>query len=159
MGIDEGVRERRDTIQRQRQAQVRPRRADVNALVNADPVRRDALRSDGLADLGRQRFEHRRRRGEVRQRAVELELAGGPDIRQPHAEGRQHPGEGVQEHLLHPQHIRHLAGVLPACAAKAVQRVAGDIVAALDRDFLDGVGHVLNRDAQKALGQLFGAAW
>ena len=49
VGIDKGSREHLDAIQRQRQALVRPGRADVDTLVDADLVRRDALRGNGLA--------------------------------------------------------------------------------------------------------------
>jgi hypothetical protein len=35
------------------------------------------------------------------------------------------------------------AGMLTASAAEADQRVLGDVIAALDRDLLDRVGHVL----------------
>ena len=48
------------------------------------------------------------------------------------------------------------AGVLAAGAAEAAERVARHVVAALDRDLLDGVGHVLDRDGQEAVGQLRG---
>ena len=52
VGIDEGIRQGRNAIQRQRQALVRARRADMDALVDADPVRSNALRGNGLTHLG-----------------------------------------------------------------------------------------------------------
>src|SRR5882724_10461620 len=50
------------------------------------------------------------------------------------------------------------AGVLARRAAKAAQRVAGDVVAALHRDVLDRVGHVADRDLDEPFGNLFAAA-
>ena len=48
--------------------------------------------------------------------------------------------------VLHAERIGDEAGMLPAGAAEAVQRIARDVVAALDRDLLDRIGHVLDRD-------------
>ena len=44
--------------------------------------------------------------------------------------------------------------MLAAGAAEAAQRVLGDVVAALDRDVLDRVRHVRDRDLQEAVGDL-----
>ena len=44
--------------------------------------------------------------------------------------------------------------MLPARAAEAVERVAGHVVATLHGDFLDRVGHVLDRDLEEAGGDL-----
>ena len=44
--------------------------------------------------------------------------------------------------------------MLAAGAAEAVERVLGDVVAALDGDLLDGVRHVLDGDAEEAVGDL-----
>jgi hypothetical protein len=46
--------------------------------------------------------------------------------------------------------------MLTAGAAEAVERVAGDVIAALHRDLLDGVGHVLDGDAEEAFGDSSG---
>src|SRR6185312_11036861 len=46
------------------------------------------------------------------------------------------------------------AGMLAAGAAEAAQRVLRDVIAALDRDLLYGVGHVLDGDLEEALGDL-----
>jgi hypothetical protein len=48
--------------------------------------------------------------------------------------------------------------MLPARAAKAVERIAPRIVAARHRNALDGVGHVLHRDTDEAVGDVFGRA-
>ena len=45
--------------------------------------------------------------------------------------------------------------MLSTGATEAAERIFGDIIAALDRDFLDGIGHVLDSDFKKALGNLF----
>ena len=62
----------------------------------------------------------------------------------------------MHEHRLHPQRVGHCAGVLPPGAAETLQRVAGDVIAALDGDFLDRVRHVLDRDAEEPFGEVFG---
>ena len=51
-----------------------------------------------------------------------------------------------------PERIGDQAGMLAARAAEAGQRVARDVMAARDRDLADRVGHVVDRDAQEALG-------
>ena len=48
--------------------------------------------------------------------------------------------------------------MLTAGAAETVHGVLGDIVTALNRYFLDRVGHVFHGNAQEALGQFFGRA-
>ena len=50
------------------------------------------------------------------------------------------------EHARHAERVGDEAGVLAAGAAEAAQRVLGDVVAALHRDVLDRVGHVLDGD-------------
>ena len=46
--------------------------------------------------------------------------------------------------------------MLAAGAAEAIEQIAGDVIAALHRDLLDGVGHVFDRDGDEAFGDLFG---
>ncbi len=48
--------------------------------------------------------------------------------------------------------------MLAAGAAEAVERVLGDVETALDRDLLDRVRHVLDRDLEEAVGDLLGRA-
>ena len=62
-----------------------------------------------------------------------------------HAVGREHAGEGVDEHRLHAELVRHQAGVLAAGAAEALQGEARRVLALLDGDLLDGVRHVGRR--------------
>ena len=64
----------------------------------------------------------------------------------------------MNENARDAQRVGDLAGVLAAGAAEGAQRVLGHVVAALDRDLLDGVGHVLDRDPQEPLGHLHGVA-
>ena len=54
-------------------------------------------------------------------------------VRQAHAVGGQHAREGVDEHRLHPQLVRHQAGVLAARPAEARQGEAGGVVPFLGR--------------------------
>ena len=67
-------------------------------------------------------------------------------VGQTHAVRRQHAGERMDEDARHAERVGDEAGVLAAGAAEAAQRVLGDVVAALHRDVLDRVGHVLDRD-------------
>ena len=73
-------------------------------------------------------------------------LAQRAHVGEPHAVRRQHARERMDEHARHAQRVGDEARVLAAGAAEAAQRVLGDVVAALHRDVLDRVGHVLDRD-------------
>ena len=64
----------------------------------------------------------------------------------------------MDQHGLHAERVGDEAGVLAAGAAEAVEQIFGDVVAALHRDLLDGVGHVLDGDGDEALGDRFGRA-
>ncbi len=64
----------------------------------------------------------------------------------------------MQQHGLHAERIGDRAGMLSARPAEAVERVAGDVIAAADGNLLDGVRHVLDRDAQEAVGDFLRAA-
>ena len=93
-----------------------------------------------------------------RQRRLDRQLAQHPDIGQPHAIGREHAGERMQEDGGHAQRIGHPAGMLPARPAEAAERILRHVMAALDGDLLDGIGHVLHRDREEPLGDLLGRA-
>ena len=58
----------------------------------------------------------------------------------------------MDQHRFHAERIGDQAGVLAAGAAEAVEQVFGHVVAALHRDLLDGVGHVLDGDGDEAFG-------
>ena len=108
------------------------------------------------------------RRQQLRQKSVQ----GGPgripqwlhqpllarcrDPGQPDAIGRQQPRQRVDQHLFHPQRISDQTGMLPPRPAKAVQQIAGHVMAALDRDLLDRIGHVFDGNADEPFGGLFG---
>ena len=90
------------------------------------------------------------------ERRVELRLAQGADIGEPHAEGGQYASVWMQEHPLHAQRVGDETGVLPAGAAEALQRITCHVMAALDADLLDRGGHVVDRDPEEAARDLFG---
>ena len=48
--------------------------------------------------------------------------------------------------------------MLAAGAAEAVERIAGDVIAALHGDLLDRLGHVGDRDLEETVGDFLGAA-
>ena len=64
----------------------------------------------------------------------------------------------MQKYLGHAQGIGNQASVLATGSAKAAEHVLGDVVAALDRDFFNGVGHLFHRNGQKPGGHLLRAA-
>ena len=64
----------------------------------------------------------------------------------------------MDENGFDAQRIGDQASMLATGRPKAVQDISGDVIAAFDRDFLDRVGHVLNRDADEAVGDIFGGA-
>ena len=73
--------------------------------------------------------------------------------REPEAIGREHPGQGMEQHPLHAEPLGQGAGVLAAGAAVAHEHGGADVVAALDRDASDRIGHPLKGDAAGALGK------
>ncbi len=117
----------------------------------------DALGADLGQRLGGELVQHGLGARGLGDGPLVLALAQAPHLGQPHAIGREHAGIGMDEDRLHPQRVGDGAGVLPARAAEAVERVARHVIAALDRDLLDGVRHVLDGDAQVTLGDLLAA--
>ena len=155
MGRLEGRAHGRSVGERDRQGGVAARVAQVGRDHHFDRVAGRAL----CRYLGRSRPAERLGRSpqpglDLRpgERPVDLGLAQGADVGQAHAVGGEHAGQRMEEDLLHAKRIGHPAGVLTAGAAEALQGVAGDVVAPLHRDFLDGIGHVFHRDTQKPLG-------
>ena len=57
----------------------------------------------------------------------------------------------MDHHLADAERVGDQAGMLAAGAAETLQRVAGHVVAARDRDLLDRIGHVVDRDRGEAL--------
>jgi hypothetical protein len=64
----------------------------------------------------------------------------------------------MDQHGRHAERVGDQAGMLATGAAEAVERIAGDIIAALHRDLLDRVRHVLDRDLDETVGDLFARA-
>ncbi len=93
--------------------------------------------------------------GILSKRFLDLNFAHGTNIGQPHAISRQNSGERMQEDPLHPQCVGDKAGVLATCATETVESVFRHVVTALNRDLLNGVRHIVDRDPQKAFGHLF----
>jgi hypothetical protein len=131
-------------------------RADVDRNVTG----RQALAHDFIACVVAEAAPDRRDRRQRRlaERLLERLLAGGADVGEAHAVGGQQRGERMDQHLAHAERIGDEARVLAAGAAEAVERVARHVVAALHRNFLDRVGHVLDRDPDEAVGDVFGRA-
>ncbi len=127
---------------------------DMRLAQHADLLRRDALLAHLRRAVPGQAVERRRqlRHDLVGEPRLDRLLAQGAQIGQAHAIGREHAGEGMDVDALHAERVGDQAGMLPAGAAEAAQRVFGDVVAALDRDLLDGVRHVLDGDLEEALG-------
>jgi hypothetical protein len=80
------------------------------------------------------------------------------DVGQTHAIGGQQRGHRVDEHRLDRKRVGDVAGVLAAGAAETVQRIARDVIAARDRDFLDRLGHLRHRDRDEAVGDFLRAS-
>ncbi len=62
----------------------------------------------------------------------------------------------MNEHARHAERVGDQAGVLAARASEAVERVVRDVIAALHGNLLDRIGHVLDRDLDEAVGDVFG---
>ena len=138
--------------QADRQRGVGARVAQVDLSVQAGPLRRHVLTADFGRGLASDLVAGVRQRGQrgIRERYFDLPFAQCPHVGQSHPVGGQHAGERMQEHGPHAQRVRDQAGVLSARAPETVEYVFRDVVAALHGNLLDGVGHVCDRDAQKA---------
>ena len=142
------------------QRRVRSRVADVRAHVQRDLVRCDALPGDFLDRGGGQPARHplQRLARLVAERLLDRLLADAADVGKPHAVGGEQRRVRMDQHARHAERVGDQAGVLAAGAAEAVERIARHVVAALHRNFLDRVCHVLDRDLDEAVGDLFGRA-
>ncbi len=130
----------------------------VDAAQQRDAFAGHALALQFRARLLPQRVQARlqRRLGLGQQLFFHCRLAHHALVGQAHAVGRHDASQRVDEDRLHAQCIGHQAGVLAAGTAETGQRVFSHIVAALDGDLLDGVGHVTDRDFDESFGHLFG---
>ena len=84
-------------------------------------------------------------------------LARRADVGEPHAVGREQRRERMDQHARHAERVGDQAGVLAAGAAEAIERIARHVVAALHRNLLDRVRHVLDGDLDEAVGDLLPA--
>ena len=92
------------------------------------------------------------------ERLLDRRLADHVLVGEAHAVGRQHAAERVHEHPVDAERIGDAAGMLAAGAAEALEGVAGDVVTARDRNFLDRVGHRTDRDVDEPFGHRLGGA-
>ncbi len=106
-----------------------------------------------LAELAADALEHRQRL--AAERLLDRLLPRRADIGEAHAIGREQRRERMDQHRLHAERIGDQAGMLPAGAAEAVERIARHVIAALHGNLLDRVRHVLDRDLDEAVGDLF----
>ena len=90
-------------------------------------------------------------RGGVERLVDSLPALGG-DVGEAHAIGGEQRRKGMDEHGRDRQRVGDVAGVLAAGAAEAVERIAGHVITARDRDGLDRLGHLGDRDRQKSVG-------
>ncbi len=81
-------------------------------------------------------------------------LSDRPDLGQSHSVGGQYARMGMQHDRLHAQGIGDQTGVLAPRPAETVQHVTRHVMTALDRDGLDGAGHVVDGDGDEALGEV-----
>ena len=65
----------------------------------------------------------------------------------------------MNQNRFHAQNIGNQTGMLATCPAKTLKRIFSDIITALNRNFLDRIGHVFNRNTQKAAGNFFFASF
>jgi hypothetical protein len=61
----------------------------------------------------------------------------------------------MNENLGHSQRVSYETSVLAAGTAEAIEAVTRHVVSALDRNLLDRVGHILDRNLDEAIGNLF----
>ncbi len=56
----------------------------------------------------------------------------------------------------HAKHVGNCARRLTACRTKAAQCIAGNIIAARDRNLADRVGHILDGNGEEIFGKVLG---
>ncbi len=103
--------------------------------------------------LGRGAFERSERpRDILAERLEPALLADDLHVGEADAIGRQDACQRVNEDPLHPQRIGDPAGELAARSAETGERVAGDVMAARDRDLADCIGHIVHGDVEESFG-------
>ena len=133
---------------------------DVRAHMHAHGVAGHALADHLVAGLAAEALSRRDDGSEraLAERLLDRLLARRANVGEPHAVGGQQRRERMDQHLGHAERVGDQAGVLAAGAAEAVERIARHVVAALHRDLLDRVRHVLDRDPDEAVGDVLGRA-
>ena len=94
--------------------------------------------------------------GKMAQGLFDASFLQGTARRKPHAVGRQHSGKGMDEHIVHPQGIGHVTGMLWTGTTETLQDMAEQRMALLDGNPLDGPGHVFHRHGDEAAGHRLG---
>ena len=160
IGLFEGGLNRKRIAERHHQRRVGALVAHMGAAMHQEPRLAALLAAQLGLSLQRQRLQlcGQLRQGLLTEWQLHRLLADQVLIGQAHAIGREHASQRMHQHPAHAQCVGHQAGMLAARAAKALQGVARHVIAASDRDFLDRVGHLLHRNADKAFGHLLGAA-
>ena len=131
--------------------------ADVRAHEHRDGLRADALAGDLPADVFRKLLCDLAERGErfCAERFLDRLLARRADVGEAHAVGGQQRGERMDQHRGHAERVGHQTRVLAAGSAKAIERIARHVIAALHGNLLDRVRHVLHGDLDEAVGDRF----
>ena len=154
MGAFERAPHRRWRRERNLDRRIGARIAELRAAMDLDRLPRDPL----PLDLGDGRVGKLVRDGGDpnervdAQRLVDPLRALGGDVGQSHAIGREQRRKWMDEHGRDRQSVSDVAGVLAAGAAEAIERIARDVIAARDRNRLDRLGHLRNRNGEKSVG-------
>src|SRR6516162_3507954 len=124
----------------------------MNLALHLDGVVLHALTAHLRDQFGGERVVLRHEIGHegVGQAAFYRLLTDGALVRQSHAVGRQHARERMDEDARYTDGIGDRAGMLAARSAEAREYVARYVIATLNRDLLDGVGHVVHGDAKES---------
>ena len=129
--------------------------ADMNEGFAPDLRIADLLRTQCLLRLTSKRLNRCIKCVCIKRQAKRCFTQNAP-IRQSHAVSRKHAAKRVDYHALHRQRIGDEAGMLSTSPAKTGERIARHIMPARDRDFLDRIGHIGDRNRDEAFGGLFG---
>ena len=101
-----------------------------------------------FCDQGRQPGQAGAIEGLAHRHLTELTRTGLPD-----PIGREHPGQGMQQHLAQPEGCCHATGQLAGRTAVGNQDAPADVMTAEQRHLTDGCRHGLNREVEGTLRQ------
>ncbi len=115
------------------------------------------MRFEFAARVARQAVDHGGEFGKTLfiKRSLNGCCAHGRQVGKPHAVCGQNGRQRMQQNCIHTKRIRNEAGVLAACAAEAIERVARHVIAARDGYFLDRFRHASDCDLDASVGQRF----